>query len=47
MMRRRLVLALVLAVAWSGPADAIELTRPMGMYPVRTGPPLAMVDSRI
>ncbi|HEX3475601.1 MAG TPA: VIT and VWA domain-containing protein [Kofleriaceae bacterium] len=47
MMRRGPVLALALAVAWSGPADAIELTRPMGMYPVRTGPPLAMVDSRI
>jgi len=38
------VLALALAVAWSGPADAIELARPMGMYPVRTGPPLAMLD---
>jgi Ca-activated chloride channel family protein len=45
MVRRGLVLALVLAVA--GPADAIELARPMGMYPVRTGPALAMVDSRI
>ena len=47
MVRRGPVLALALAVAWSGPADAIELARPMGMYPVRTGPPLAMLDSRI
>ena len=47
MVRRGPILALALAVAWSGPADAIELARPMGMYPVRTGPPLAMLDSRI
>lgn len=47
MVRRGLVLALVLALAWSGPADAFELPRPMGMYPVRSGPALAMLDSRI
>src|SRR5215468_10386036 len=47
MMRRGPVLALALALAIAGPADAIELARPMGMYPVRTGPALAMVDSRI
>jgi Ca-activated chloride channel family protein len=47
MVRRGLVLALVLAVASPGPADAFELARPMGMYPVRTGPALAMLDSRI
>ena len=45
MVRRGLVLAL--ALAWSGPADALELARPMGLYPTASGPPLAMLDSRI
>jgi Ca-activated chloride channel homolog len=47
MVRRGLVLALALTLAWSGPANAFELARPMGMYPTRSGPALAMLDSRI
>src|SRR4051812_6470073 len=46
LVRRGPVLALALALL-SGPADAFELPRPMGMYPVRTGLALAMLDSRI
>ncbi|HEX3763994.1 MAG TPA: VIT domain-containing protein [Kofleriaceae bacterium] len=45
MLRRALVLALVLAGA--GPARALEVARPMGMYPSPGGPALAMLDSQI